>query len=169
MTDETGPKISKYIEFDENILVNLSPKVALFVKNYITNGFNKSKAASDAGYKTKGTSARLMKLPEVDKAIKELKESWSKQSQWSVKKTVDEIDDCIAAARAKNQYTAVAAMLKLKGTATGTIIDTSRFDMNVATRGHLNIQIVGVKPPPYAEGLIDVTPEKKKIDGSTET
>lgn len=54
----------------------LTPKQQLFVKNYIANGFNASKAAIDAGYSRK-TAVKIgsenLQKPDVKRAIEEEK------------------------------------------------------------------------------------------------
>jgi hypothetical protein len=150
-------------KLDESIFVGLTPRKVIFVKQYLLD-LDRTRAATVAGYKASGARTagnRLLKDQAVQAALVRIRSLVAKESVYNLHKCMEEVSFHISEAHRMRQMTAVSNLLKTKAQLAG-LID-NKIDVNIQSKGQLVIQMVGIKPPPYAQNEIDVTPDQEKL------
>lgn len=162
-------KIDDYEQyFAEDDFKDLSPRHAIFVREYMRHG-NGERAIISAGYSEKNASsaaARMNARPDIMDVIAKIKARVIKETAYTLDAAIKRQEDILQRCIELKQMTAAVKAKEHLDILTGHF--NPRLDINMQVKAGFSLNLGGLALPEYAKETLDVTPQKK-LNGDTET
>lgn len=153
-------------------MADLSPREIKFVAGYVRTS-NAEEAARQAGYSpayARKNSYRLMRRPEIKKAVDTMRNEVRTTAKLSLVEYMDKLEEALRLATEAKQHSAAAKLLELQGKVAGLLVDRlavehESLDLADAVQRAVNYRAYGSVVAPR---VIDTTHREVAPDTGTD-
>jgi len=138
----------------------LTDKQRRFVQLY-AGGMDKAQAAKTAGYQqgfgAKKAGSRLLKNPDVVKAVESIRSEARQEAVYTLLEAVKEIDKAIAFGYAKGNPMSIAKLLEAKGRLFGLYVDRVQIE-SIDLKGAMEaakLRVINLVPQPHSQAQLE--------------